>query len=57
MAMIKVCDYNCSCVSFLLELGLDVNAVNDEGNTPLILATICLAETAAECAEVLIHQR
>ena len=47
----------CSCVAFLLELGLDVNAVNDEGNTPLILATICLAESAAECAEVLIRHR
>ena len=34
-----------------------MNAVNDEGNTPLILATICLAESAAECAEVLIRHR
>ncbi len=42
------------CVSLLLQLGLDPDAVNDEGNTPLILATICLAKTAAACAEILI---
>ena len=41
----------------MLELGLDVNAVNDEGNTPLILATICLAEGASNCAALLLQSR
>ena len=30
----------------------DVNGVNDEGNTALILTTICKSDSAAECAKI-----
>ncbi|KAJ1467091.1 ankyrin repeat-containing domain protein, partial [Baffinella frigidus] len=42
------------CVRELIEAGADLNALNDEGNTSLILSTICMAEGAGDCAKVMV---
>ena len=39
------------------ELLSDVNGINDEGNTALILSTICMSESAADCAKLLIESK
>jgi len=43
-------------VQLLLDHNADVNGVNDEGNTALILSTICMAESAADCAKLLVQR-
>ena len=40
------------CVRELIEAGADLNALNDEGNTSLILSTICMADGSGDCAKV-----
>ncbi|EKX55284.1 hypothetical protein GUITHDRAFT_57654, partial [Guillardia theta CCMP2712] len=45
------------CARFLLDIGADVNSLNDEGNTPLILCSICISEEAAACAKLLIEMK
>ena len=42
-------------VKLLLDHKADVNGVNDEGNTALILTTICMADSAVDCAKLLIE--
>jgi ankyrin repeat protein len=42
-------------VKLLLDHKADVNGVNDEGNTALILTTICMADRAVHCAKLLIE--
>ena len=44
-----------SVVRLLLDHKADVNGVNDEGNTALILSTICMSDSAAECAKMLVE--
>lgn len=44
-------------MKLLLEHNADVNGINDEGNTALILSTICMADSAADCARLLIDSK
>jgi len=44
-------------VQLLIEQRADVNGINDEGNTALILSTICMSESAADCAKLLIESK
>ena len=44
-------------MKLLLEHNADVNGINDEGNTGLILSTICMADSASDCARLLIESK
>jgi ankyrin repeat protein len=44
-------------MKLLLEHNADVNGINDEGNTALILSTICMADSASDCARLLIESK
>ncbi len=39
----------------LVEADADLDAPNDEGNNPLIMAAICMKDGAADCARLLVE--
>ena len=43
------------CARELIAAGAELDALNDEGNTALILSTICMAEGAGDCAKLLVE--